>query len=354
MRFFPVALVAVATTLPSFAARDLSAQSTKQLTAQDYARAEKFLGNNTVPLVTGLGFRPTWLEDGRFWYRATAANGSSFLIVDPVKKTRLPLFDQTRLAAALASATGGRVEANRLSSFGTTLDLAKDNRSITVGFQRGRWKCDLQTYICAAADSSGADSRAPANSSISPDGKLAAYIKDYNLWVRELSTGKESQLTTDGIKDYGYATDNAGWAHSDRPVLTWSPDSKQIATFQQDERGTREMYLVSTNVGAPKLEAWHYPYPGDSVIFRISRVIIHLLPNGGGHVLRLDMPPDAHRSTVSDHVNCGGEICDAQWYPDGSHLAFISSSRDHKTAWMRVADAKTGDVKTLIEEHSAT
>ena len=112
------------------------------------------------------------------------------------------------------------------------------------------------------------------------------------------------------------------------------------------------MYLVSTNVGAPKLDAWKYPFPGDSVIFRISRVIIHLLPNGGAHVLRLDMPPDAHRSTVSDHVNCGGEICDAQWYPDGSHLAFISSSRDHKTAWFRVADASTGEVKTLFEEHS--
>jgi dipeptidyl aminopeptidase/acylaminoacyl peptidase len=354
MRLHRVILVALATALPTLTARAVSAQSAKQLTAEDYARAEKFLGTNTVPLVTGLGFRPTWLENGRFWYRATAANGSAFYIVDPLKKSREPLFDQTRLAAALAAASGGRVEASRLGGFGTTFDLAKDNRSITVGLQRGRWKCDLQTYACVAADSSGGDARAPQNSSVSPDGKLAAFIKDYNLWVRDLATGKDRQLTTDGIKDYGYATDNAGWVHSDRPVLTWSPDSKQIATFQQDERGTREMYLVSTNVGAPKLEAWHYPYPGDSVIFRISRVIIHLLPNGGAHVLRLDMPPDAHRSTVSDHVNCGGEICDAQWYPDGSHLAFISSARDHKTAWMRVADASSGEVKTLFEEHAAT
>ena len=354
MRFSHVALVALATALPTLPARDVSAQSTKQLTAEDYARAEKFLGNNTTPLVSGLSFRPTWLDDGRFWYRASAANGFSFIVVDPAKRTHDPLFDQTRLAAALAAASGGRVEANRLAAFGTTFDLAKDSRSITVGLQRARWKCDLQTYTCVSADSSGADGRAPQNSSVSPNGKLAAYIKDYNLWVRDLATGKDNQLTTDGIKDFGYATDNAGWTHSDRPVLTWSPDSKQIATFQHDGRGVRDMYLVSTNVGGPKLDAWKYPMPGDSVIFRISRVIIHLLPNGGGHVLRLEMPPDAHRSTVSDHVNCGGEICDAQWYPDGSHLAFISSSRDHKTAWFRVADAKTGEVKTLFEEHSAT
>ena len=34
---------------------------------------------------------------------------------------------------------------------------------------------------------------------------------------------------------------------------------------------------------------------------------------------------------------CGGAICDVQWYADGSKLAFISSSRDHKQAWLRIA-----------------
>ena len=105
------------------------------------------------------------------------------------------------------------------------------------------------------ADSSPGSARAPQNSSVSPDGKLAAFIRDHNLWVRDLATGKETQLTTDGIKDFGYATDNAGWTHSDRPVLYWSPDSKQIATFQHDGRGVRDMHLVSTNVGAPQLDA---------------------------------------------------------------------------------------------------
>ena len=83
MRFSQVALVALATALPTLPARDLSAQSTKQLTAEDYGRAEKFLGNNTVLLMSGLSFRPTWLENGRFWYRTTAANGFSFIVVVP-------------------------------------------------------------------------------------------------------------------------------------------------------------------------------------------------------------------------------------------------------------------------------
>jgi dipeptidyl aminopeptidase/acylaminoacyl peptidase len=166
-----------------------------------------------------------------------------------------------------------------------------------------------------------------------------------------VATGEETQLTSDGIKDFGYATNNAGWTRSDAPVLTWSPDSRRIATFQHDGRGVSEMYLVNTSVGAPTLQAWRYPLPGDSVIFRISRVIIDV---DSRQMTRLKMPPDQHRSTVSDHVACGTNICDVLWYPDGSHLAFVSSSRDHKHAWMRVADAATGEVRTLFEETSPT
>jgi dipeptidyl-peptidase-4 len=345
MRLHSVALLLLAA--------PLAAQQPRQLTAEDYARAERFLGVNTAPLVTGIGVRPTWLADGRFWYRTTVPSGTAFLVVDPVRRTREAVFDQSRLASALAAVSGGRVEGNRLPF--QTFELSKDSRSITISVQNRRWKCDLQLYTCTPADSTPAAARAPENSSVSPDGRRAVFIKDHNLWAKDLASGRETQLTTDGVKDFGYATDNAGWTHSDRPVVTWSADSRQIATFQHDARGVRDMYLVTTNVGIPQLQAWKYPVPGDSVIFRISRVIIGQGPDGRPRVVRLRMPPDQHRSTVSDHVACsGGTICDVQWYPDGSHLAFISSSRDHKTAWFRVANAQTGEVRPLIEERMPT
>jgi dipeptidyl-peptidase 4 len=335
----------------TFAAAPLASQEPRQVTAEDYARAERYLGATTAPLVTGSGVRPTWLGDGRFWYRTTVANGTAFFVVNPARRTREAMFDQARLAAALAQASGGRADANQLPF--QTFELSKDGRSISLDVRNRRFSCDLQAYTCTTGDSTAA-MRAPRNSSVSPDERYAVYIKDNNLWGRELATGSEMQLTTDGIKDFGYATNNAGWVHSDRPVVTWSPDSRQIATFQHDGRGVRDMHLVSTNVGAPRLESWKYPLPGDSVIFRISRVIIGQGPDGKPRIVRLQMPPDQHRSTVSDHIACGGSICDVQWYPDGSHLAFISSSRDHKTAWFRVANVQTGEVRTLIEEKSAT
>lgn len=331
----------------------LVAQQPRQLTADDYAKAERYLGNTTATLVSGTNVRPQWLADGRFWYRTTAPNGSAFVLVDPAKGTRAPAFDQTRLAAALATASGSKVDDNQLPI--QSLEVSKDNRKMTVMLQTKRWNCDMQRYVCTV-DSTGAAPKGPPppNSSVSPDGRWAVYIKDYNLWAKDLTSGQDVQLTTDGVKDFGYATNNAGWVHSDRPVVTWSADSRQIATFQHDGRGVRDMHLVATNVGPPRIETWKYPMPGDSVIFRISRVIINEGPDGKPRVVRLQMPPDPHRSTVSDHVACGGEICDVQWYPDGSHLAFVSSSRDHKTAWMRVADAQTGEVRTLFEEKMPT
>jgi dipeptidyl aminopeptidase/acylaminoacyl peptidase len=328
----------------------LLAQS-RQLTAEDYARAERFLAPQTVPLVTGFGVRPTWLPDGRFWYRTTAADGAAFYVVDPAKRSRTSLFDARRLATALAAATGARVDASRLPF--QSVDLEKDNRGITVSLQGKRWRCDIQQYACTTADTNAARAagETPPNSSVSPDGRRAVFIRDYNLWVKELATGKETQLTSDGVKDFGYATDNAGWVHSPNPVVSWSPDSRRVATFQHDGRGAREMALVSTNVGAPTIDIWKYPMPGDSIVFRITRVVIDV---DTPKVTRLQMAPDFHRSTVSDHVNCGGELCDLQWFPDGARLAFVSSSREHKHAWFRVADARTGEVKTLFEETSKT
>src|SRR5438270_3843892 len=138
--------------LSLLAAAPLAAQQQPlKLTADDYARAERALAPNVAPLITGFGVRPTWLADGRFWYRASVPNGSAFFLVDPARHSRESLFDATRLASALATATGGRVDANRLPF--QSFDLGKDNRSITVGLRNRRFTCDLQQYSCAPADS---------------------------------------------------------------------------------------------------------------------------------------------------------------------------------------------------------
>jgi len=68
--------------------------------------------------------------------------------------------------------------------------------------------------------------------------------------VRDLASKVERPLTTDGVANFGYATDDAGWRQSARPIVLWSPDSKKVATFQQDERTVGEMYLVETKAAS--------------------------------------------------------------------------------------------------------
>jgi dipeptidyl-peptidase-4 len=159
-------------------------------------------------------------------------------------------------------------------------------------------------------------------------------------------------LTTDAAKDFGYATDNAGWQHSTSAVVTWSPDSKKIATFQMDERKTGMMYLVPATYRHPTLEAWHYPLVGDKDVSMIEPVVIDV---DAAKVVRLKGAPLEHRSMECDDVSCtGGKWTDAEFSADGAHLAFVATSRDHKDEWVKVADTATGDVREVYHEHVKT
>ncbi|HTY05818.1 MAG TPA: DPP IV N-terminal domain-containing protein [Gemmatimonadales bacterium] len=317
------------------------------LTADDYARAEKFMAYNAGPLVFNGAVRGTWAVGDRILYRNQTPAGSEFIVADPVRKTRAQAFDQTALAAALSAAAETTYDAMHLPF--TDFAYTPDGKSITFDAGSRHWTCALAPAHCAGERRER--DRGDRNAVPSPDGKRVAFIKADNLWVRDVQSGQETQLTSDGVPDFGYATDNAGWVKSDRPILVWSPDSKKIATFQQDQRGVGEMYLVQTRVGHPILERWKYPLPGDTVVAMIQRVIIDV---DHGTVIRLQMPPDQHRSTLCDHILCDGAWTDVDWSPDASKLFFVSTSRDHKQEWVRVADAATGAVRDVFSETSPT
>ena len=331
---------------------NLSAQQSENtvLTAADYGRAEAALSYNTNALINGANVRPNWLSNGNFWYRILTAKGSEFVLVDPALKSKKPLFDAQKMAAVLSSATGRQYDAFHLPL--QNASVSDDGKNLFFPANKKQLTVDLSTYKITS-DSSASDKPAIKNYEVfSPDGTKAVFIRNYNLWLRNAATGKETQLTTDGVKDFGYATDNAGWKHSDYPIVTWSADGKKIASFQQDQRKVGDMYLVTTNVGAPHLRQWKYPLPGDSNIATIERVIIEV---DKPKVIRLQIPPDPHRATLSDDIASGGNgLDDVQWTDDDKHLAFVSTSRDHKVEKFRIADAATGEVREVFEENSPT
>lgn len=327
----------------------------KTLTVADYDRAWGMMGRSLYDLVDNRILSSGWLESGQFWYVLSDAEGPTAKIVDPTTGKSRNLFDHKALAAALSELEGKTYDPADLPI--DRITFSEDEKSISFD----RYTYNLETGAVKKNEIEGRGGRGGrmammrrffSSAADSPDGTMEAFIKDYNLWVRNKETKEEVQLTTDGVEDFGYATNNAGWTKNDNPVLLWSPDSKMIATFQQDARGVGEMYLASTRVGHPELEAWKYPLPGDENIFRVQRVIIHLDPL---KVVRLQMPPDAQRSTITDHIaGRGGQLLDAQWSEDGSKLAFVSTSRDHKTVTLRIANPGTGEIRDVLTETQPT
>lgn len=275
--------------------------SYSQVTVEDYNRAVDMLPWHTNALVDRMNVDPNWIDNESFWYKILNAKGEEYVYYHiPTKEKK-------------TSASRSIIN-----------DLVEEEP--TIDYNR-------RTEI------------------LSPDESKVLYINDWNLWVRDVETGQEKQLTFDGIENFGYATDNAGWRQSERPIVSWSPDGSKISTYQQDQRHVSDMYLVDTRVGAPELKAWKYPLPEDKDIIRIHRVIIDV---ESGEMVRLKMDPDPRRGTQCDDISCSGEFDDNDWSADGKKLMFVSSSRDHKIAQVRIADVKTGEVTDIFKEEVPT
>ncbi len=354
-----------------------TALAQKTYTAQDYAAAEQRLPAYAGTLVDHvMTAPPAYLPDGRVFYAESVAHKTTYFLADPAHATKAAAFDSEKLASALNAASKegkGTLRAAQLQ----VSSYSPEANGFAVETPQGKFHCNPAATKCTreadppppvpipqkpgmpAAAATAAKPPAPPTrrrrspENASTDKKLVAFIRDNNLWVRTVATGQERQLTTDGVTDFGYATDNAGWEHSDMAILTWSDDSRKIATFQMDQRKTGMMYLVSVTNRHPELEAWHYPLVGDKDVSMIEPVIIDV---ASASVVRLKTPPLQHRSMECDDVSCNGDgkWTDVDFSPDNKHLTFVSTSRDHKDEWVKSADTSTGDVREIFHEHADT
>jgi dipeptidyl-peptidase 4 len=345
-------VISVAVVLTSIAAQ---AQTGRVYTSEDYSRAANLLNAGTISLVDHAVKQATFIGGDRFWYLDSENGLPTLMVADAATRTKSAAYDPLRMATALHAAGVEEKDAKRIHP--EEFDLLEDGRSARITIDGTRYKCALGAeYRCSLESVGPTGTPKPSLSDasladFSPDGRRAVFLRDWNLWVRDIATGAEKQLTKDGVKDYGYATDNAGWTHSEHAIVVWSPDSKKIATFQQDQRKTGEMYAVTSRVGHPHLETWKYPLVGDKDVTMIERVIINV---DTAKVTRLKMPPDQHRSTLCDHLICDGPWEDVQWAGDAKTLAFVSTSRDHKVENMRIADVATGVVRDVFTESVPT
>lgn len=308
-----------------------------------YRRAERLLSWNLNGLIDNQVQQPTWISTEHFWYRTIEGGKTRFYLVDVTDAQKTLAFDHQDLAQKLAEATGSSVSEAELPF--TSISFTQNRQGVIFSALRSTWSYNRGNGVLSRVDRI----EQPAASILSPDGNKAAFIKDHNLWMRNMVTGEDVQLTTDGVEYYGYATNSQGWSRSNAPILTWSPDSRRISTYRLDERGVEMMYLLETASPRAKLQAWPYALPGDSIVPMHQRLVIDTESKS---LNWLKTPPDHQRTSNCCGLARGSSWADNEFSSDGTKLAFVSTTRDYKTVTLKIADTRSGDVREVYTESS--
>ncbi len=321
------------------------------LSSELRARADRFLPSRLRGLVYNPQVRPHWIADqDRFWYRHESPSGITFTMVDAATGDATPAFDHDELAAALAAASGMPVEPKRLPLEKISIDAAG-----AVRFRAGEWDWIFANGTCTAAETP--DPGLPGEVR-SPSGTLAAFRRGHDLWLREVGSGFERQLTFDGAVHHAYAKSpdmNLTTVTLARRGITlpagvlWSPDSRKLFTSRLDERAVADMPLVQ-----------HVPDGGG------ARPVLHNLKIA--HSGDPDLPMEQHlvievESGEITHVSGGPWLTgvmtciekeEAWWSADSKFVFFLDRDRLWRRVTLHELDAATGKVRDVFSETAAT
>ncbi|WP_052071782.1 S9 family peptidase [Sphingopyxis sp. MWB1] len=322
-----------------------ASQDTAALPASVYARAEAVLPQHVDELIFEMSVTPHWIGDtARFWFEKRARGGREYLLVDPATGTQTPLFDHQKLIEALSMATGEPVPR---ASFALE-KLSIEDESERLRFQYGGkdWLYSAGQNVLTAA---------PVINDLaveSPDGRWSALVRDGNLFLIDKADGSEHRLTRDGTPAAPYATPvinpklmiAKGTAQPDiKPDISWSPDSRRIATYRMKLEGARRLSLVQSSppgAGAPRLFDYVYPLTGDQNT-PLAEGLVFDVESGEQRSIALPARPILYY---------GGPYY--EWSADSGALFEQRPSRGYKALQLYRIDAAMGAAKLLTEDRS--
>jgi dipeptidyl aminopeptidase/acylaminoacyl peptidase len=166
----------------------------------------------------------------------------------------------------------------------------------------------------------------------SPDGQWAAYLRNRNVFIRNVKSGAETALTTDGSDQDAYEGE-----------LLWSPDSRRLLAVRTEAGQEHKVYAVESSPKdqvQPKLQSWDYLKPGD----KIARRRPYLFDIQGQR--RIVIKEDLFANPWS--------LSELRWEPDGRRFTFLYNQRGHQVVRIVAVDAESGAASALIEEAPAT
>lgn len=308
-----------------------------QGTVEDYNRAYELREKYNSKHVFYSNVNPQWIDGTNlFWYVRNTPEGNEYVKVDVGKQKRTALFDQQKLSAALESSTGKDIDPMQLPIQRCHVTPGAD--TLRFVYEGKRWCFDIrrnrltdegqlpapgrQRHWMEVDDEKGG---APVTS---PDGKYVAFIKNDNICVREVATGKETQLSQDGTPGNYYSS-----------YIQWSPDSKLVAAFRIRPAQKRYVYYVESSPAdqlQPKLHKQEYAKPGDELAFKVP--CIYGVENGKRLIPSTDLFSHQY------------EIYALQWNSDSKGITFEYNERGHKVYRVLEVSAEDGSVRPLIEE----
>ena len=173
----------------------------------------------------------------------------------------------------------------------------------------------------------------------SPQGHYVSYVRDQNLYVMDLASGREQAITRDGGGLISFATaEFIAQEEMDRDTgYWWSPDDSRIAYTRVDESPVAETQRFEINATDVKVVAQRYPYAGSAN----ASVQLFVVP--------VATPAAAVRADLG---NGDTYLARVQWLPDSRRLAAQRHSRDQKQLDLLLVDASTGSARTLLTERS--
>jgi dipeptidyl-peptidase 4 len=185
-----------------------------------------------------------WTADGSGYY--TIADGD-------IKKTELPSRHVTTVVTKEQLIPAGQASplSSRIYSFsqdGKKMILFTNTEKVWRYNTRGDyWVLDIAANKLMQLGK-GRPSQSLMFAKLSPDGKMAAYVSEHNIYAEDLATGKITALTTNGTRKFINGTFD--WVYEEeldcRDGFRWSPDSKSIAFWQVDATKIRDYYMLNT------------------------------------------------------------------------------------------------------------
>ncbi|MFB3765686.1 MAG: DPP IV N-terminal domain-containing protein [Methanotrichaceae archaeon] len=342
----------------------------------DYTPAERFLPANIVPTFYNMSVTPNWIQGSHyFWYIRHDREGNEFVLVDSVNATEKLAFNHTMLAKALSLASGIRIHPARLPFS----NIALRNGKVEFSAFNKTWQYDLSTHAIAetklgmavayyflsrrhgeayaATEIKSLKSAGPGEM-LSPNGAFAIFIRNHNLWLKEIATGTTYPLTANGSEDYAYAERSGTVLHpvsqvrlneTPMPYAVWSPDSKRIATFRMDQRNVTPLYLLEyapDNNSRPKPWIYRFAMPGDEHVPMYEPVIIDVSEKKIVPVSFKAQPEVSLMDTDEDVLQW--------WSDDGRMLYSLYADRGEKALHLLKIYPDNGKAEEILNESGST